>query len=413
MYSGADTDDLNWYMFRNYIDWLESEADNSGEPIYASLYFYFRTITRDFDFDWDANNMLVLQSSWSNNGPSYAKYEMGGSLYNTGSGDRIWIDAAVYAEGNADGSENPAPGSIAEMSKIAREMEVPNPLEEMELFPLPRGAGWVSWVDKSRNGEVVYGDNTVVPTPVDTDVKVMFKIDFPNVTVPGLWKTMTIPASPSVAGAPKISVSNASARPGTEFKVNVYLENNPGIMGAKLELTYGEGLTYVEKETEEIKGIKFSDLEMTQSGPSAGTKSFTFDAEKLTDEDSKVRAQKGVILVLTFVLDENVEPGTEIPIEVKIVGNVYNENNNAIRTLVYGGTVTAVDYMPGNVGDAEDQDEAVDTLDVILMRKYVAGNYGVEIDERVGDVNKDDKVNTNDITLLRRFIAEGYDVVLR
>ena len=59
-----------------------------------------------------------------------------------------------------------------------------------------------------------------------------------------------------------------------------------------------------------------------------------------------------------------------------------------------------------------DGDGVINTTDVVLLRRYIAGGYGVEISEKAADLNGDGILNTTDVVLLRRYIAGGYDIVL-
>jgi len=51
-------------------------------------------------------------------------------------------------------------------------------------------------------------------------------------------------------------------------------------------------------------------------------------------------------------------------------------------------------------------------MDIALLRRWIAGGYEVEIDEKNADVNNDGMVNLMDVALLRRYIAGGYGVEL-
>ena len=62
-------------------------------------------------------------------------------------------------------------------------------------------------------------------------------------------------------------------------------------------------------------------------------------------------------------------------------------------------------------GDLDDNG-VINTTDVVLLRRFIAGGYGVEIPEKAADLNSDGILNTTDVVLLRRYIAGGYDVVL-
>ena len=66
-------------------------------------------------------------------------------------------------------------------------------------------------------------------------------------------------------------------------------------------------------------------------------------------------------------------------------------------------------YIPGDVNG----DETIDIADVILIRRYITGGYGVEVPENAADVNKDGVVDIADVILIRRYITGGYGVVLK
>ena len=63
---------------------------------------------------------------------------------------------------------------------------------------------------------------------------------------------------------------------------------------------------------------------------------------------------------------------------------------------------------PGDVNG----DGTVNAKDVTVLRRYVAGGYGVTVDAQIADVSGDGTVNAKDVTVLRRYVAGGYGVVL-
>lgn len=65
-------------------------------------------------------------------------------------------------------------------------------------------------------------------------------------------------------------------------------------------------------------------------------------------------------------------------------------------------------YTPGDVNG----DGYINALDVNLVRRHIAGGYGVKINTLAADVNADGYVTEKDVTNLRRYIVGGYDVVL-
>ena len=65
--------------------------------------------------------------------------------------------------------------------------------------------------------------------------------------------------------------------------------------------------------------------------------------------------------------------------------------------------------MPGDAND----DGMVDLLDVVLIRRWLAGGWNVSINESNADVDEDGEVTLKDVTIIRRYLAGGYDVKLQ
>lgn len=65
--------------------------------------------------------------------------------------------------------------------------------------------------------------------------------------------------------------------------------------------------------------------------------------------------------------------------------------------------------MPGDLNG----DSQVNSTDVILLRRFIAGGYSVSINEDAADVNADGMLNSSDVILIRRYIAGGYGVELK
>ncbi len=62
-------------------------------------------------------------------------------------------------------------------------------------------------------------------------------------------------------------------------------------------------------------------------------------------------------------------------------------------------------------GDASG-DGVLNLRDVVLIRRYLAGGWDVEIDAAAADVDGDGEATTQDVVLLSRYIAGGWDVEL-
>ncbi len=63
-------------------------------------------------------------------------------------------------------------------------------------------------------------------------------------------------------------------------------------------------------------------------------------------------------------------------------------------------------------GDAND-DAKVDIKDAIAIRRFIAGGFGITINEAAANVNGDEKVDIKDAIAIRRFIAGGYGTILQ
>ena len=92
--------------------------------------------------------------------------------------------------------------------------------------------------------------------------------------------------------------------------------------------------------------------------------------------------------------------------EIRMLAAIAHIYQNGICAACSANDPTYIVY-----GDL-DGNGLINTTDVVLLRRYIAGGYGVEISEKAADLNSDGTLNTTDIVLLRRYIAGGYDIVL-
>jgi len=64
------------------------------------------------------------------------------------------------------------------------------------------------------------------------------------------------------------------------------------------------------------------------------------------------------------------------------------------------------------VGDINGDGE-INAKDVTMLRRHLAGGWGVIVNEEDADINGDGEINAKDVTMLRRYLAGGWDVELR
>lgn len=199
----------------------------------------------------------------------------------------------------------------------------------------------------------------------------------------------------------KIFVESKNVTLGEEVSVAVCIQNNPGIFGATLEFTFDEGLKLIDATA----GDAVAHLTMTKPGKYSSPCRFVWDGQEVTDEDIR----DGVIVTLTFEIEEDVTLGTPLMISVGIPnGDIYDGELNPIEVVTEDGSVTVRNFEPGDVNE----DGLVNVSDIILVRRYLVGGYDVTINENAANVNDDKIVSSSDIVLIRRYVAGGYGVEL-
>lgn len=196
-------------------------------------------------------------------------------------------------------------------------------------------------------------------------------------------------------------VQSQTVKSGTTVNVAVKIKDNPGILGAAINLRYDEGLTLLSAKTGEV----FSSLVLTKPGKFQSPCKFVWDGQEITSDDIK----DGTILDLSFKVADNAKSGESYKINISCDdGDVVDANMNAVDVKTEEGEISVSSYTPGDVNE----DGKINSADVILIRRQIAGGYEQKVDENACDVNADGKINSADVILVRRFIAGGYGVTL-
>lgn len=193
-----------------------------------------------------------------------------------------------------------------------------------------------------------------------------------------------------------ITVQSVAETAGATVDVAVMIENNPGILGATLKFAYDDNLTLLNA----FSGDAFSALTMTKPGNFSSPCNFVWDGQELSEADIK----DGNILTLRFAVSEDAAPGTKCAINISYAsGDIVDGNLAAVSPKVISGCITVIDYLPGDLNG----DRKINSTDIIMLRRHIAGKYEQEINELAGDVNADGKHNSTDIIMLRRYVADG------
>lgn len=215
-----------------------------------------------------------------------------------------------------------------------------------------------------------------------------------------------IPNNPVSYASEKKSVTimfdSITVTAGSEFTVDISVKDNPGILGAGLKIDFDSKLTLKKVES----GDAFSSLVMTKPGKLQSPYQVVWDGVELSADD----ITDGAILQMTFSVSDSVKAGEVFKFEVSSEkGEFVDTNLNPLDVEVIGGEIRATNYTPGDVNE----DGKINSTDVILVRRDIAGGYETKISEQAADVNNDGRINSTDVILIRRYIAGGYDVVLK
>lgn len=206
----------------------------------------------------------------------------------------------------------------------------------------------------------------------------------------------------NAANAATVTVESVNAVPGSNVEVNINVKNNPGILAANFTVTYDKGLTLIDSKS----GDAFSALSMTKPENYNSPCKFGWDALEIADEDIK----DGTILTLTFSVDKGVSANSKLNVKLSYQnGNIIDSDLNDIPVTINNGSVTIIDYIPGDING----DGTIDLKDVTLVRRLVTG-YSVTANKLAADVNGDGEITMKDVVLIRRYVvdAEGYGVTL-
>ena len=166
-------------------------------------------------------------------------------------------------------------------------------------------------------------------------------------------------------------------------------------------MKYDEGLTL----TDATAGDAFSSLVLTKPGKIQSPCKFVWDGQEITADDIK----DGTILKLSFKVSDTAKSGESYKISVSCdAGDMVDADLNAVDVKTEDGEIGISAFTPGDLNE----DNKINSTDVIMMRRQIAGGYEQTINEKACDVNEDGRINSADVILVRRYIAGGYGVNL-
>ena len=134
----------------------------------------------------------------------------------------------------------------------------------------------------------------------------------------------------------RITVSQVSAHPGdTGIVVSASVQNNPGILGMTLTLSYDKNALTLKSAA---KGEAVSALSMTSPGVLTSPCNFVWDGQELSASDIK----DGTIMTLTFDIPPGASKGT-YPISLTYTsGDIIDNDLSPVDVSIHNGSITVV-----------------------------------------------------------------------
>ena len=210
-----------------------------------------------------------------------------------------------------------------------------------------------------------------------------------------------------VAGAStSVVVGNGTGEPGDTVRVPVIYNNNPGIAGFNLRITFdNEILTPLEINDTEIRQALGGSVFVSNTDIENGTIDVVWA--------SPYHVYDETLFYLEFVISENISlpPGSTLETLVAVSSaDLRCLEYETMVVLVGSGTVTifnsyvVVEILWGDVN----QDGVVDVFDLIRLAQHLAGTPGMELTAEgllLADVLHDDMVDLLDLIHLSRYLA--------
>ena len=208
-------------------------------------------------------------------------------------------------------------------------------------------------------------------------------------------QTTEIPILLPEADTAQFVVSGGKAYRGQEVQVTVSVRNNPGIVATLLKLSYDPAvLTLVKAE----KGGVITGGTFT-IGDSLAAIPYTVILEDSLAQTNYT--QDGDLVVFTFRVKADAPLGETAVSVTYDAPSTYDKDLIDRTFTVQNGAVLVAERVPGDAsGDGE-----LNVKDATILRRYLAGWEGVEIDEICADFNGDGSVDLKDVTLILRYLA--------
>ncbi len=194
--------------------------------------------------------------------------------------------------------------------------------------------------------------------------------------------------------APRIVIDNVNAIIGKTVKVNVALQNNPGIASMKLKVEYDSSvMALTDVSFNSAMGGQFQQ-------PQGMSSPVVLNWYNGTENN----AQDLVFATLTFAISSQATPGETSILVTYNAEDIYNIDEENITFYYEEGAIQVIDYLPGDING----DNEINNKDLSRLFQYLSG-WDVAVNENAVDVNGDGEANNKDLTRLFQYNS-GWDV---
>lgn len=216
-----------------------------------------------------------------------------------------------------------------------------------------------------------------------------------TVTYEGKTETFNITVNKAVSPtSAQYKINGATASAGSSVEVYVSIENNPGIISLRNQITY---------DTSVMELVKVEDLKLlsgyTTPSPTVSSPYTLRWADSLATQNNTAN---GNIVKLTFRIKDNAQTG-DYGISVSHI-EARTANGQKVEFADCSAVITVADCILGDI----DGNGEVDDWDAIVLNRYLAG-WQVKIIEAAADMDGDGELTDWDAIDLERRLA-GWDV---
>lgn len=191
--------------------------------------------------------------------------------------------------------------------------------------------------------------------------------------------------------APRIIVDDNKSTAGKTIRVNIRLENNPGIASMKLKVTYDESI--LSLQSDEYNNMIGGQSQQPQSLNSPVTLNW-YNGIGNSNGDF-------VYATLVFAINSDAGVGTSNVTVTYDPEDVYDISYSNVEFAVQAGKVQILDHIPGDISG----DGSVNNKDLSLLFQYLS-DWNVKVNQVALDVNGDGKVNNKDLSLLFQYLSD-------